>query len=345
MQDNEDDSVVCKELERVIRGNDFFSFVKPKDMVGIKTHFGEDGSKGYVRPINFKMIGEVLKNKNAFPFLTETQTLYTGNRSNAVDHILQAYNHGFTFKNTGLPIIMADGLLGDEEIDIKIPGKIYQSVGIASLIVRSQALVVVSHFTGHLATGFGGALKNIGMGCASRKGKLIQHSTAKPSIKISKCTGCGVCIQWCPVEAITLVDNKASMEKKKCIGCGECLAVCRFDAVGFTWSETYKQLQRKLVEFAMGVVKTKKEKIIFINFLNRITKDCDCLRGFDKIVPDIGILLSYDPVAIDNASLDIIEQEAGKKLTQLSYDVPYRVQIDYSEELGFGNSNYELIFL
>ena len=341
--DNEDDKLLCGKLQKLLESQNLLSMIDAQDMVAMKTHFGEEGSNGYVRPLYFSMLAKLLKKRGALPFLTETQTLYVGGRSNAVDHTHLAFKHGFTYENTGLPLIMADGLLGDEEIEVKIPGKIYQSVNIASLIVRAQAMVTVTHFTGHLATGFGAALKNLGMGCSSRKGKLQQHSTAKPSIKSKSCTGCGVCIQWCPAGAIVLQDKKAVMDKVKCIGCGECLAVCRFGAVGFTWSETYEQLQRKVVEHAMGVCETKKNKILYLNFLTRITKDCDCLRGFDKMLPDIGILAGTDPVAIDAASLDLVEEAGGKSLAHMAYNVPYRIQIDYAGELGFGNADYQLV--
>lgn len=345
MQDNEDDTLVSKRLEKAIQTNDFFSFIQPKDMVALKTHFGEKTTEGYVRPVYFDMMGKLVKEKQGLPFLTETSTLYRGQRTNAIEHIEFAYGNGFDFKNTGMPIIMADGLLGDEEIDIKIKGKRYQSVKIANLIAKAQALILVSHFTGHMLTGFGAALKNMGMGCSSRRGKLIQHSTAQPAIIKKKCTACGMCIQWCPADAISMQEEKAFIEKKKCIGCGECLAVCRFDAVKYNWSETYDNIQQKVVEHAMGVYETKKNKALYINFLNRITKDCDCMGKFDKIVPDIGILVSCDPVAIDAASLDLVEQAAGQNLPKMSYDIPYKIQIQYAKELGFGNPDYELIEL
>lgn len=345
IEDNEQDDLICYKLEKAIRHNNFFSFIDPEDMVAIKTHFGEQGTKGYVRPVYFKMIGEIVKEQNAKPFLTETSTLYKSKRSNAVDHIHLAYEHGFNYKNTGLPIIMSDGLFGDEEIQINIPGKIYKKVGIASLIVKAQSLIVVSHFTGHIVTGFGGALKNMGMGCSSRKGKLIQHSTAKPTIIKKNCTGCKECIKWCPAGAISFIENRAVINVKKCIGCGECLAVCRFNAVKFNWKETYEQLQKKIVEHAMGVVKVNKGKIIYINFLNRITKDCDCMKGFEKITSDIGVLISFDPVAIDAASLDLVEKRSEKRLPDLSYNIPYKIQIDHSRDIGFGNPDYKLINL
>jgi uncharacterized Fe-S center protein len=343
MTDKEDDGILCKKIKKVINDRDLFSFVEAKDIVAVKTHFGEENTRGYVRPLYFKAFAHLLKTKGAVPFLTETSTLYRGNRTNAVEHIHHAYNHGFTLEKTGMPIIIADGLVGDEEVQVEIPGKLYKKVGIASFMVKASAVVMVSHFTGHMLSGFGAALKNMGMGCSSRKGKLIQHSTAQPSVEQKKCTGCGECIKWCPADAIALVDKKAQIDNNKCIGCGECLAVCRFDAVAYNWSETYENIQQKIVEHAMGVAEANKGKIIYFNFLNRITKDCDCMSKYEKIMPDVGVLISFDPVAIDAASLDLAEQFGGKKWSQMTFDIPYKIQIDYSRELGFGNPDYELI--
>jgi uncharacterized Fe-S center protein len=346
MADKEDDGTLCQKLEKAIKERDLFSFIEAKDMVAIKTHFGEENTMGYVRPLYFKALGNLLKAKGAQPFLTETSTLYRGKRANAVEHILHAHDHGFTFQDTGLPIIMADGLMGDDEVEVEIPGKLYKKVGIASLIVKSQAIIMVSHFTGHMLTGFGAAIKNMGMGCSSRKGKLIQHSTAQPSIKPKKCTGCGECIKWCPADAISMIEKVARIDSSKCIGCGECLAVCRFDAVAYNWGETYENIQQKIVEHAFGVVNANKGKIIYINFLNRITKDCDCMHNkYDKILPDIGLLISFDPVAIDAASLDLVEQQGGTKWSRLTFNVPYKIQIDYGKDLGLGNPDYHLIEL
>lgn len=340
-EDNVPDEAMCDKLEAFLVKQGVLDFVDPRDLVAIKTHFGEEGSSGYVRPPILKMIGKLLKEKKSSPFLTETQTLYHGRRTHAVDHMELAMEHGFGFDKTGLPIIMGDGLLGDEETQVQIPGELFQKVGIATLIVKAQALVTVSHFTGHMVSGFGAAIKNLGMGCASRKGKMIQHSTAKPSIRLSKCTGCAECTKWCPKEAISLENQKAKIRRKICIGCGECLAVCRFDAVGYNWSETYEQLQKKMAEHALGVTRTKTGKMIFINFLTRITKDCDCIRKFEKISPDIGILVSTDPVAIDAASLDLVEKRIGN-LTQHAYNIPLRVQLEHGKKIGLGETQYDL---
>jgi hypothetical protein len=340
--DDENDSVLSQKIEDCISANQLLSFIEPKDFVAVKTHFGEEGTQGYIRPLYFKMLSGYIKSLGAFPFLTETSTLYRGQRSNALDHICLAHNHGFGFENTGMPIIMADGMRGDEEIEIPIRGSILSKVQIARLLGTSQALVLVSHFTGHMLTGFGAAIKNLGMGCASRKGKMSQHSTARPMMKENRCTGCGECVRWCPQDAISLVKGKARIDKARCIGCGECLAVCRFDAVGYNWSETHEQLQKKMVEHALGVVEANRGKILYLNFLTRITKDCDCMRGFNRIVPDIGVLLSTDPVALDTASIDLVEKTMGKMLSKVTSYGSGRHQIEYASEIGLGNPAYTL---
>lgn len=341
--EGEDDASLCLRLEKALREKDFLAFIGANDYVALKTHFGEQGTQGYVRPLFLKMLGQLVREKKGRPFLTETSTLYTGKRSNAIGHLEHAQEHGFGFEHTGMPIVMADGLLGNEEEEVAIPGKLYQKVNLASGIVRANALVLVSHFTGHLATGFGAALKNLGMGCSSRKGKLNQHSTAKPSIKKDKCTGCGECLPWCPEQAISLPDAIAVIDSEKCIGCGECLTVCRYGAIGYNWGATYLELQQKVTEHAFGVVKTKPGKLLCLNFLTRITKDCDCLANtYHEIVPDIGVLVSTDPVVLDAASLDLVEQRAGKPLGQIAFDIPCREQLEHARSIGFGSAEYRL---
>jgi uncharacterized protein len=342
--DNERDDILCQRLKGLIQAEDLLGFIADKDITAVKTHFGESLELGYARPLYLKMLGEVLKGKGGLPFLTETSTLYKGNRDNAIKHIAHAHAQGFDVATTGMPIIMADGLFGDEEYDVSIDGKMYKSVHIAALFAKCNALVVVSHFTGHLAAGFGATLKNLGMGCASRKGKMEQHSTAKPKIVKKKCTGCGVCAKWCPEAAITLVEDRAVITAGKCIGCGECLAMCRFDAVKYNWGATYEDLQKKVVEHALGVSSLYQGKSLFINIVTRISKDCDCMaHTYKKITPDVGILVSRDPVAVDAAALDLVEKRAGLVLSQLAYDIPYRVQLEYAKELDFGNPKYKLI--
>jgi uncharacterized Fe-S center protein len=342
--DNENDESLCRRLEKLVRDENLLGFVADRDFTAVKTHFGESSKLGYIRPVYVGMLGGIIKEAGGLPYLTETSTLYKGNRNNAVKHIAHAHAQGFTFAATGMPIIMADGLFGDEECDVPVDGNIYRSVHIASLFAKCNALVVLSHFTGHMGTGFGATLKNLGMGCSSRKGKMAQHSTAKPKIKKKACTGCGACADWCPEAAISLEDEKAAIDREKCIGCGQCLAMCRFDAVKYNWKATYEDLQKKVVEHAMGVHTLHRDKSLYVNVATRVSKDCDCGGdSFEKIVPDVGIFVSRDPVAVDAASLDGVETSAGKTLGQLAYDVPTRLQLDYARELGFGSLDYELV--
>ncbi len=343
INDNESDSMIAEKTSKVLNDESLLSFIAPKDLVAIKTHFGEKDTSGFVRPIVLKKIAELVIEKKGKPFLAETSTLYRGNRSNAVDHIKLAHDHGFSFENTGMPIIMADGLLGDEETGVNIEGELFKEVFVASQIEKAQSLILVSHFTGHLLAGFGAAIKNLGMGCVSRKGKLIQHSTAKPSIRVSKCTGCGMCMKWCPKDAISMKDKKASIKNSLCIGCGECLAVCNYDAVGYNWSETYENLQKKIAEHALGVTQNKKNKVLYLNFLNRISKECDCMGKYEKISDDIGILISTDPVAIDKASLDLFFKYNKVNINEKAFNIPYMCQIDHGQKIDLGNREYELI--
>jgi uncharacterized protein len=342
-ESNDTDEVLAEKIKTLIEKKALFNFISEMDMVAVKTHFGETDKSGYPRPVILKKIGELVREKKALPFMTETSTLYKGNRDNAVIHIEHAIKQGFGFENTGMSIIMSDGLYGDEEIEVAIKGKLYQSVKLASLVVKASAFVCVSHFTGHLIAGFGAAIKNMGMGCSSRKGKMVQHSTAKPQIRAEVCTKCKQCVIWCPVQAITMTEESAVIDSDKCIGCGECLAVCRFDAVKYNWGATFEELQKKIVEHALGVYTSTGGKGLYVNILTRISKDCDCMPSYENICEDIGVLISDNPVALDAASLDLVEKRSGKNLSEMAYNIPYRYQIDYAKEIGFCSPEYELI--
>lgn len=323
----------------------FSQCFEPNDLVAIKIHFGEDGNTNHVPANYLKPIIDDLKRKKAKPFFTDTCVLYRSKRSDAVNHLWLAESHGYGLNKTGIPVIIADGLRGSNEIEVKIPGKLFKSVSIAADAMTANAMLVVTHVTGHMASGLGGAIKNMGMGLASRKGKLRQHSSMKPRIEITRCTGCGQCIIWCPENAITMNGNVAFINEKICIGCGECLTVCHFDAVRYNWKTSNDLLQRKMAEHALGAVIQKKGKVGYLNFLINITKDCDCLPGVQKpAMKDIGILASNDPVAIDKASLDLIEQYSGQSLTAQSYPgIDPTVQLVHGEAIGLGSLEYDLI--
>ncbi len=320
---------------------------EPADLVAIKIHFGNEGNTTHVPANYLTSVIDQIKQQKAKPFFTDTCVLYKSKRSDAVNHLLLAEEHGFSQGKIGIPVIIADGLRGSNEIEVKIPGKLFNKVSIAADAMTANAMLVVTHVTGHMASGIGGAIKNLGMGLSSRKGKLRQHSSMKPRIEVTKCTGCGQCVFWCPENAISMNGNVAVINEKICIGCGECLTVCHFDAVKYNWKTSNYDLQRKMAEHALGVIFHKKDKICYLSFLFNITKDCDCLPGVQKpVVKDIGILASKDLVAIDKASLDLVEQYSGKSLVSQSYPaIDPTVQLVHGEAIGLGKMDYELVSL
>jgi len=354
-------------LDLLLNRTDLKRKIKEKDLVAIKLHFGEKGNTAYVRPIFLRKIVDRVKKYKAKPFLTDTNTLYTGTRSEAVSHITTAYEHGFTEPAVNAPILIADGLRGNSAIKVKIDKPIFKTVSIAHDIHMADALICITHFKGHELSGFGGALKNLGMGCASREGKLSQHSNISPKVKAKACTGCEICLSWCPAEAISIsspdLESKgkhpvALIDSKKCIGCGECILPCPAGAIHIQWNESIPLFQKKMVEHAFGVIQHKKGKALYLNFLTQITPACDCNRFSDTpIVQDIGMLVSDDPVAIDQASVDLVNGEEGNQSSKLTKnleiggdkfrglypEVDWTIQLAYAEEIGLGTRNYELV--
>lgn len=323
----------------------FNNIFQEDEFVAIKIHFGEKNNTGHINPQWIKPLLSYIKKKKCKPFLADTNTLYRGNRQNSIDHLLQAYEHGFSIENLGVPIIIADGLLSKNYSEVPIEGKHLKSVKIANDILHSQSLVFLSHVTGHILTGMGAAIKNMGMGCAPRSGKQIQHADVKPRVNPEKCRACGLCIKWCPKGAIEFYDGVARIDTKKCYGCGECIATCRYQAIKNSFSGSSMMLQEKMAEYALGVLKGKQGKCCFFNFLTHITGECDCLsKAQKKVTNDIGILASYDPVAIDKATTDLLIEKTGKDLLKKLWpDNDYNIQINHAEELGLGFGSYELI--
>ncbi|MBN2009198.1 DUF362 domain-containing protein [candidate division KSB1 bacterium] len=341
---NDDLLIIHAKIEALFDAADMASCIDPNDMVAIKTHFGEQGNTTHVPSSYMSPIVKRIKQAGGKPFLTDTNVLYKSVRSDSISHLALAHAHGFTMENCGAPVIIADGLRGDRETNVPISGELFNEVSIATDAVASHAMVVVSHVTGHLAAGMGAALKNLGMGLASRKGKMRQHSSVKPWISKSKCTGCGQCVEWCPENAIAMQDDIAEIQPAICIGCGECLTVCQFAAVQYNWQTSSADLQKSIAEHALGAVINKKNKVGFLNFVINITKDCDCM-GFKQkpVIHDFGLLASKDPVAIDQASLDLISN-ADKRLRDLAYKhIDETIQLQHAEKIGLGSTRYELI--
>ncbi len=328
----------------------FSDFFDLKDKVAIKVHFGERDSQTYLSPVLVKAIYEELK-KKVNPSITlgvdgeqnrtiknaalvDCSVLYKGERAFASTHKKLAIEHGFGFA----PISILDGEKGDEEIKIEINQKHFKKIKIGAGIKNFNAVLAISHFTGHLSAGFGGAIKNVGMGLGSKAGKLEMHQAFKLKINPDLCQVCGICQRECPAGAIITNNGKAEIDYQKCISCGQCISICPQGAVEIPFGTgSSKDLQERIAEYAFGALKGKKS--FFMNVLMNITSRCDCVRGIQKpIIPNIGILASKDIVAIDKASLDLIGKERFESL-----GVDPTVQIDYAEKLGLGEKDYELI--
>lgn len=325
------------------------SVIGKNDFVAIKLHVGEKKNTTHVKPELIRTLVDKVNELGGLPFLTETSTLYKGQRENAVKHLLHAHRHGFGIDAVGAPFIMSDGLAGNTEYEVTVNGELHQTVKIAREVASADVLLVVSHPTGHVAAGLGACIKNLGMGLASRMGKMRQHSAMLPEVLSDSCKYCQKCLQWCPQEAIVEKDGKAFIMTEKCIGCGECLAVCRFDAVKYDWGAESGFMQRSMAEHAYGVVKQKLEqgKALFFNVMIDMTKDCDCFSvKQQKCIPDIGILVSTDPVAIDMATLDLTAKAHGKSLAEMSYaHHDAMIQIEHAAKVGMGSLDYELIIV
>jgi uncharacterized protein len=287
--------------------------VAADDLVAVKLHFGESGNTGFVHPVYLREVVARVRAAGGRPFLTDANTLYRGQRANAVDHLECALGNGFGYATVAAPLIIADGLDGRDGVDVPISGGThFDSVRIGSAAAHADALVVVTHFKGHEAVGFGGALKNLGMGLGTRSAKQRMHADFHPEVTTEKCTGCNRCVQWCPVSAIQLKDRKALIDYETCYGCGECVASCPYGAIGVQFQNDATKLQEKIVEHCAGALSGKDGKVLYVSFLTNMSPDCDCWNFSDApVVADIGVLASTDPVAIDQAALDLVNAAPG----------------------------------
>lgn len=343
VRENDDENLLAKKTSALLERSGILDPIKTGDFVGIKLHFGEKENTGYIKPPIVKEAARLCKSRSKNVTLIETNTIYAGERSNTISHLNLAYAHGFTYEKVNTPVIILDGVTGRDFFGVRIDKKHIKTAKVASGVADFEYILSMAHVTGHCQTGLGAAIKNIGMGCASRSGKLEQHSTVLPRVIDAKCTGCGLCLKWCPEDAIGVINKKASILKGKCVGCGECTVSCRAGAIEIEWNESARNLQEKMAEYAYAALSGRKGG--FVNFLIRVTKDCDCMaKSEPAIQPDIGILASEDPVAIDKASTDLLIKEA--RCDKLKYGYPnidWKIQMDYAAEIGLGNLEYELI--
>jgi uncharacterized Fe-S center protein len=345
-------------LGRLMETAGLSEVMKARDLVAVKLHFGELGNTAFIRPVFLRKVVETIKAGGGFPFLTDANTLYAGMRGDSPHHLVNAIQNGFAFSVVDAPLIIADGLRGRSEKAVVVNQKRFKRVYIGNEIVQADSLISVAHFKGHELCGFGGTLKNLGMGCASRKGKLAQHSNVSPKIKRKKCVGCGDCVVHCSRKALALAEKKAVINPKKCIGCGECILICQQNAVKIKWNQSIPVFLENMVEYTLGVLKDKKGRALFINFINHVSPGCDCAPMNDApIVRDIGVVASTDPVAIDQASVDLVNREQAlpgscieenlgpgeDKFKAIYPKVDWALQLDYAEQLGLGSRGYELM--
>lgn len=349
------DNKVSK-VKNLFDAANFQAFIDEDDLMAVKLHFGEEGNDSYINPVLVRQVVDKIAAEGAKPFLTDTNTLYYGSRHNSHDHLKTAILHGFDYSVVGAPLIIADGLRGENWADVQINQKHFKNVKIAGDILNSDGMIVMSHFKGHEMAGFGGAIKNLAMGCASASGKIEQHQCSKPVI-FEGCTSCGKCSDSCPVSAFEISATGAAINYDKCIACNNCLGACSDGLIKLNWS-TMEEFIERMTEYALGAVKNKTEKTGYMNFLMNITPECDCLPYSDSsIVPDIGIMVSNDPVALDAACYDMVNNQYGLQNSMLKHNhqqgedkfrglwknVDGHRQLQYGQEIGLGNLGYDLI--
>lgn len=305
--------------------------IKLNKKLPLKVHFGEHGNTTYVKAKVFDGIIDYLEENSIEGVFLETNVLYRGRRTTKTDHLKLALEHGFT----KLPLVIADGERGEAFNNIEINKKHFKSCKIGKEFENYNQMLVISHFKGHIAAGFGGAIKQLAMGCSSRGGKSDQHADTKPEIDTNKCIKCSMCSKECPVEAITINDEKQFIDKDICVGCVACMEICPKHAIKKDLFESKGELFiEKMTEYAYAACKDK--EVIYITFAYDMTEYCDCWgQKMEKVTNDVGIFASIDPVAIDKACYDMVIKNG--------HDFGGTRQLSYGEEIGLGSTDYEII--
>lgn len=327
--------------------------------VAIKLHFGEPGNLAFLRPNWARTVADFVKERGGKPFLTDCNTLYVGGRKNALDHMDSAMLNGFNPMTTGCQIIIGDGLKGSDEVEVPVVGGEYvKNAKIGRAVMDADVFISLTHFKGHEEAGFGGCLKNIGMGCGSRAGKMEQHNAGKPHVAQKYCIGCGQCRKICAHGAPIIENGKAHIDHDKCVGCGRCIAVCPKDAVRIDWDESTTNLNCKIAEYTKAVVDGR--PCFHISLVIDVSPNCDCRSENDMaIVPNVGMFASFDPVALDMACVDAVNAQTPLRgsaaddahakahvhdhFQRLHPDTNWRSCLEHGEKIGIGTREYELI--
>ena len=345
-----------KKLARLIKTAGMLDIDFENKYTAIKIHFGEPGNLAYLRPNYSKVLVDAIKEQGGRVFLTDCNTLYVGRRKNGLDHLDAAYENGYNPFATGCHTIIADGLKGTDETLVPIDGDYVKEAKIGRAIMDADIFISMNHFKGHECTGFGGALKNIGMGSGSRAGKMEMHSAGKPRVHQRKCIGCGQCQKICAHSAITIEDRKATINHDFCVGCGRCIGICPVDAVRAANDESNDILNCKIAEYSLAVLKDRPH--FHVSLVMDVSPNCDCHGENDMpIVPDVGMFASFDPVALDIACADAVNKQpviAGSMLDEQAHvhhdhfkdthpETNWVSCIDHAVKLGLGSKEYELI--
>ena len=337
-----------QKLARLMMSAGFGDIDMEGKYVAIKLHFGEPGNMAYLRPNWAKAVADLVKSKGGKPFLTDCNTLYIGGRKNALDHIESAYVNGFTPYSTGCHIIIADGLKGNDEVSVPVEGGEYvREAKIGRAVMDADVFISLTHFKGHEQAGFGGCMKNIGMGCGSRAGKMEQHNSGKPFVKQKKCVGCAPTFG---------PDKKATIDTDKCVGCARCLAICPTDAIQCMYDEAPSILNKKIAEYTKAVVQGR--PCFHVSLVMDVSPNCDCHSENDvPIVPNVGMFASFDPVALDQACIDAVlaqpkmpnsviggaDCDCADHFKAAHPDVDWEACLSHGEKIGLGSREYELV--
>ena len=351
-------------LKRLMKKAGFASMDMEGKFVAIKMHFGELGNISYLRPNYAKAVADMVKEAGGIPFLTDCNTLYPGSRKNAIEHMYCAWENGFTPMTVGCPVIIGDGLKGTDDIAVPVEGGTYiKEAKIGRAIMDADIFISLTHFKGHEMTGFGGTIKNIGMGCGSRAGKKAQHSNGKPTIDPEVCRGCKRCMRECANQGLEFDETtkKMHVNAENCVGCGRCLGACNFDAIRFVNDAATKELNCRMAEYAKAVVDGRPN--FHISLIVDVSPYCDCHGENDApILPNVGMLASFDPLALDQACADLCLKQQPLPNSVLSdnmkkadfcdhhdhfenttVDSEYKSCLEHGEEIGLGSREYELI--
>lgn len=353
---------LLQKLHRLMKKAGFENIDFNEKYAAIKIHFGEYGNLAFLRPNYAKVVADYVKELGGKPFLTDCNTLYVGSRKNALDHLDTAYVNGFSPLQTGCHVIIGDGLKGTDEAIVPIDGEYVKEAKIGQAIMDADIFISLTHFKGHEMAGFGGTIKNIGMGCGSRAGKMEQHCDGKPSVNCEACVGCGACYRICAHEAPVIKDGKATIDHEKCVGCGRCLAVCPKDAIAADFTDSVKMLNYKMAEYTLAVCKDR--PCFHISLICDVSPNCDCHPENDiPIIPNVGMLASFDPVALDQACADLcnkmpvnhgsvlfdnMEKEHDHEHHEDHFhmthpDTEWESCLAHAEKLGIGTRAYEMI--